>query len=31
MHQDQWVKKALASAGELAIAYIILLHGHFNI
>lgn len=31
LHQDQWIKKAPVGASELAIAYIILLHGHFNI
>lgn len=30
-HQDQQVKKAPVGASELVIAYIILLHGHFNI
>lgn len=31
LHQDQWIKKAPVGASELVIAYIILLHGHFNI
>lgn len=31
MHEDQQVKKAQFSAGELSIAYVILLYGHFNI
>lgn len=31
LHQDQWVKKAPVGASELVIAYIIFLHGRFNI